>query len=262
MPGEIAKLVLPSENPNAGRVFSYGPWRSGLPGFAYSLPLSLPSAYGAYGFGGYDPIVSGRPESLAIESKFDAAPAEACRAYGVRWVLVADAEHYKREADYWQGVSKCNWCFGFSDSSWPNYQEACLPTAQLRVQREEVSLYEISEASPLAFDRANPSTPLPIEFHGWGSAVQVPGNEVSGNGPRTVVVNIAMRPWLRAASGGQPLEVLADDWGRMEVSVPDGVTNFEVFYDLPWRRGIFMALGLMSATLVGLAVVRKQLLIP
>ena len=52
LPREIAELVLPSQNPLAGRVWSYSPFRAGVPGFAYTLPLCLPSAYGAYGFGG------------------------------------------------------------------------------------------------------------------------------------------------------------------------------------------------------------------
>ena len=72
LPREIAERVLPSQNPLAGRVWSYGPFRSGLPGFASTLPLSLPSAYGAYGFHGYDPIIEARPETRAFLDKFAA----------------------------------------------------------------------------------------------------------------------------------------------------------------------------------------------
>ena len=136
----------------------------------------------------------------------------------------------------------------------PAYREKFLPAAELRVRREEVSLYELPDASPLAFDRANPRAPLPIEFHGWGAEVEVPGT-----GQRTVVVNIVVRPWLRAACGQQPLESSADEWGRMEVRVPDGVTHFQVFYDLPWRRGIFMGVGLAAATLAGMVLIRKRI---
>ena len=98
----------------------------------------------------------------------------------------------------------------------------------------------------------SPQTPLPIEFHGWGAEVEVPGT-----GQRTVVVNIVVRPWLRAACGRQPLESSADEWGRMEVRVPDGVTHFQVFYDLPWRRGIFAGMGLAAATLAGMVLIRN-----
>ena len=253
LPREIAQRVLPSQNPLAGRVWSYGPIRAGLPGFAYTLPLSLPSAYGAYGFGGYDPIIEARPETRAFQEKFAASPAEACRAYGIRWVLVANADYYKKEWEYWWAVRKSDWCFGFSDSGWPTYREKFLPAAELRVRREEVSLYELPDASPLAFDRANPQAPLSIEFHGWGAEVEVPGT-----GQRTVVVNIVVRPWLRAACGRQPLESSADEWGRMEVRVPDGVTHFQVFYDLPWRRGILAGMGLAAATLVGMVLIRNR----
>ena len=112
------------------------------------LPLSLPSAYGAYGFGGYDPIIEARPETQAFQDKFAASPAEASRAYGIRWVLVANADYYEKEWEYWWAVRKSEWCFGFSDSGWPSYREKFLPAAELRFRREEVSLYELPDASP------------------------------------------------------------------------------------------------------------------
>lgn len=254
LPREIAECVLPSQNPLAGRVWWYGPFRASLPGFSYMLPLSLPSAYGAYGFGGYDPVFEARPETRAFQAKFDASPAEASRAYGIRWVLVANPDYYKKEREYWQAACQSDWCLGFSDSSWPRYQEASLPAAKLRVRREEVSLYELPDANPMAFDRAAPQAPLPIEFHGWGTAVEVPGQ-----GQRTVVVNMVVRPWLRAACGKQPLEFSSDEWGRMEIRVPGGVTRVQVFYDLPWRKGIFMAAGLATVTLLGMVLLRKRI---
>ena len=107
---------------------------------------------------------------------------------------------------------------------------------------------------PWRLIRANPRAPLAIRFHGWGAEVDVPGM-----GQRTVVVNIAVRPWLRAACERQPLKSSADPWGRMEVQVPDGITRFQVFYDLPWRRGMLMAAGLATATLSGMALIRKRI---
>ena len=254
LPPEIAQRVLPSQNPLAGRVWSVAPYRSGLPGLACTLPLSLPSAYGAYGFDGYDPIMQFRPETRTIMDKFAAWPAEACRAYGIRWVLVANADHYRKEWEYWWAVRKSKWCFGFSDSKWTDYQKEYLPAAELRVRREEVSLYELPDASPMAFDRASPRAPLAVAFHGWGAEVEAPGQ-----GERTVVVNLAARPWLRAACGQQALEHSADSWGRLEVRVPDGVTQFRVYYDLPWRKGILAGLALAAATLGGMVLVRGHL---
>ncbi|MGO9108224.1 MAG: hypothetical protein ACLP9L_03230 [Thermoguttaceae bacterium] len=258
LPQEIAERVLPGQDPQAGRVLSYGPFRTGLPGYAFTLPLSLPSAYGAYGLGGYDPIIEDRPETRAYQDKFAASPMEASRAYAVRWILVANADYYKKEWEYWWAARKSTWCFGFSDSGWHDYREKFLPAAKLRAQREEVSLYEIPEASPMAFDRARPRAPLSIEFHGWGAEVEVPGS-----GQRTVVVNLVVRPWLKAACGEQRLESSADEWGRMEVRVPQGVNRFQVFYDLPWRRGIVLGIIVAITTLVGFSIIyRMRLLEP
>jgi len=252
LPREIAERVLPSRNPLAGRVWSYGPFRTGLPGFAYTLPLSLPSAYGAYGFDGYDPIIAARPETRAILDRFVESPAAASRAYGIRWILAANSDYYLKEQGYWWAVRNSD--FSYADSGWPRRREDLLSAAKLRVWRDEVSLYELPDASPMAFDRANARAALPIEFHGWGAEVEAPGE-----GRRTIVVNIAERPWLRAACGRQPLESSADEWGRMEVRLPDGVTHFRVFQDLPWRGGVFAGIGLAAATLVGMTIIRKRI---
>ena len=100
-------------------------------------------------------------------------------------------------------AKKKNWCFGFpEDSGWPGFSGTASLGAELRVRREEVSLYELPDASPIGL-RSGPSAqaPLPIVFHKpaprWNRRCLACG---------TSVVNIALRPWLRAASGRQPLE--------------------------------------------------------
>ena len=122
--------------------------------------------------------------------------------------------------------------------------------------RDQVGKFAEAKDGTILLDEVD-CVPLPITFHGWGAEVEAPGR-----GPRTVVVNLVVRPWLRVASGGQPLESSADTWGRMEVRVPDGVTRFQVFCDLPWRRGVVLGAALAMATLAGMALVRKRLLGP
>ena len=39
--------------------------------------------------------------------------------------------------------------------------------------------------------------------------------------------------------------------------VPDDVTRFDVYYKLPWRRGLLMGGCLMVATLAGTAFLRS-----
>jgi hypothetical protein len=245
LPREIAQRISPDEDPQAGRITWLGPWRSGLPGYAWLAPHSLPSAYGVLAIGGYDPIVENRPETLAVQSRCEDSPLEAARAYGVRWILAANSEHYWPERNYWQAVYNHDWCIGYMhDPSADNRNaEALLPAARLCVQRDELRLYELSGACPLAFDRANPAVSLPIRFRGWGAEVESPG------GKRTIVVNMAMRPWVRAAAGSELLPTVADEWGRVEVRVPTAITRFQVFYQLPWRRGLLLGGGLAMATL-------------
>jgi hypothetical protein len=254
LPSEIARQVLPGENPQSGRVMWYGPWRSGQAGYAYLLPHSLPSAYGALAFAGYDPIIERRPESMAIQSRFDRNPIATARAFGVRWILAANPEHYRPERDFWQQVRKKDWCFDFVDEGPPSGEERVMSVAQLRAQRDEVRLFELSGASQMAFDTTKPDLPLPIRFRGWGAEVESPDD-----GERTIVVNMAMRPWVRAVADGTTLPTSADGWGRVEVRVPASVTRFDVFYQLPWRRGLLFGGGLAAATLLGMAAVQRRL---
>ncbi len=214
--------------------------------------MSLPSAYGAYGFLGYDPITESRPETLEVLRKFRDSPVEASRAYGIRWFLISNPDYYDTEREFWLAIHGSYW--PICDPAVPDDLQPLLRTAKLCYHSAELDLYELPDVSPMAFDRAAPQRPLPIRFHGWGGEVQTPGK-----GVRTVVVNVAARPWLRAASGGQSLASSADDWNRLEVRVPDGVSRFDFFYDLPWRRGIIFGAVLAAATLAGFALIRKHL---
>jgi hypothetical protein len=254
LPKEIAQRVLPSDNKQFGRVMWYGPWRSGQTGYAYLLPHSLPSAYGACAFAGYDPIIERRPESMAIQERFDHDPVATARAFAVRWILAANPEHYRPERDFWQAVRKKDWCFDFMEEGPPSGEERVMAAAQLRLDRDDVRLYELSGPCNMAFDKLKPEIALPIKFHGWGAEVESPGG-----GERTIIVNMAMRPWVRARAKGGTLPISADEWGRVEVGVPDGVANFEVDYQLPWRRGLLFGVGLAAVTLLGMGTVRPWL---
>jgi hypothetical protein len=255
LPPEIAQRVLPSGNAQAGRVLWYGPWRSGVAGYANLLPHSLPSAYVALAFAGYDPIIERRPETMAILEQFDRDPVATARAYGVRWVLAANPEHFRPERDFWQAVRKKDWCFDFMDEDSPSGEQRVISKSQLRVDRDDVRLYELSGASPLAFNKAKPDQPLSIRFCGWGAEVNA-----TGEGERTVVVNMAMRPWVKAVAGGEDLQTAADAIGRVEVHLPADVTHFDVYYQLPWRRGLFFGGGLAAVTLLGMGLLRPRFL--
>ena len=70
---------------------------------------------------------------------------------------------------------------------------------------------------------------------------------------------MAMRPWVAARGGGHALAVTADDWGRVVVQVPEGVTKFKVFYQLSWLRGLLFGSGLLVSTIAVMIVVRRKI---
>ena len=248
LPPELASRLLPQENPGAGRFLSYAPLRSGRQGFATGLPLSLASVYGAFAFRGYDPLCEMAAEFQDAQQRLQTTPVAACRAYGIRWLLIAKPDFYRRECGYWMKEIKRPWCIGL-DVPLPEEITSLCDAASPCVQREELTLYELANVSPMAFDKSRPSEALPIRFRGWGADVEVPGG-----GARSVVVNVLARPWLRAMAGGRPLVSTADSWGRLQVSVPDGVQRIEVRCAMGWGRGIVLGLGLTVVALAGIAV--------
>ena len=178
-------------------------------------------------------------------------PIEAARAYGIRWILVANPDHY------WPDAITGNRSANATGASiiWIRTRPAAWIGSHGQLSsacnEKKLRLYELSGTSRMAFDRNKPSDPLPIRFRGWGAEV-----DCAGGGERSIIVNMAMRPWVQAAAAGGFLPASADNWGRVEVRVPDGVTRLEVFYQLPWRRGMLTGGCLMAATLVGVFLVR------
>jgi len=257
---EVAQRLLAREDAPASRFLYYGPVRSGLPRFSQAMPLNLATAYGSYAFGGYDPIMERRPETVAAEERMKEQPIEACRAYAVRWIIVANAEHYRQEAPYWRSFLDGDWCWNYmKDDRLPSYVQALREASTPVFQCDEMTLYELDNASPLAFAENQPRTALPIRYHGWGAEVEVwDGLPRPSIGERSIVVNILQRPWLQAVADGRTLPSSADDWGRMRITVPDGVARVEVRYDVGWQRGILYGLVLAALTLAGCVLIARR----
>jgi hypothetical protein len=135
----------------------------------------------------------------------------------------------------------------------PTYVLALCKASRRVFHSEEVDLYELDDVSPLAFTENRPRAALPVRFHGWGAEVDVPGT-----GERSLIVNVLDRPWLQALTDGHTLSSSADDWGRLRVVVPDGVTRVEVQCNMGWGRGVLGGAGLAALTLGGCFAYRKR----
>ena len=243
----MAERLLPADPQTASRVWYAGPSFSRLPGYAGGLPVSIAAAYGVYSFNGYDPIADFRPETMFARKKMREDPVQACRAYGIRWILSPNPDYYGAEIPEMEAL-----CPVFIDQGIQAQRDAIAKSATLVLRQKETLLYELADVSPLAFDEAQPKTALPIRFLGRGADIDVPGT-----GRRTIIINVLTRPWLFAYGNGRRLSAEPDDWGRLRVVVPDGVERVELRCLMGWWRGIVLGAGLAAATLAGCVLLRK-----
>ena len=252
LPHEIAQRLAPPGDASQSRVWYCGPGFSRLPGFCFGLPMAIASAYDAYSFNGYDPIGEFRPETVAARQRLHKDPVAACRAFGIRWVTAPNPDYYGGETAEMAAINPYFVDLGTSQDLDP------IRKAALSCLREKTTLvYEIGNVAPMAFDESRAAVGLPLSFDGRGAVVDVPGD-----GERTVVVNVLARPWLHAFGNGRSLVAAPDDWGRLRISVPDGVQRVVVRCQFDWGRGIVLGLVLAAATLGVFLYVVKSLRLP
>jgi hypothetical protein len=117
-----------------------------------------------------------------------------------------------------------------------------LSQTQCVLTLSQLALFEVPDASPIAFPLAKPNHALPVRFD--GSGVRVGLSEVPDAGP--IVVNVLMRPWMTARADGAPLRAQPDEWGRVRVEVPPESRMLSVRYSPPWGLG-FLCAGILAA---------------
>jgi hypothetical protein len=216
-----------------GRIASWAPQDSPAADFGLSLAGRLPAVYGIPAFHGYDPIVEYCGPFSAAADRFRADPPAAARAYGIRWVL----EHRTIDRPEFSpnpGVHAVESVVPFGESL-----ATLVSRSKATLELPELTVWETGSPDPLAFPSGHPDTSLPLSLDGGGihlsTAAPLP--------PGPLVVNFLWYPRTRAMSGGTELPVRPDEWGRIVVDVPAGVSAVDVGYHAPWSEGLAMGAG-------------------
>ncbi|MDQ3813424.1 MAG: hypothetical protein M3347_05680, partial [Armatimonadota bacterium] len=243
LPPPMATL-LRSGGSTPQRILPFAPQRSISPDFVFSLRHNLPTAYGIFSFDGYDPFVPITPPNQQASARLQADPIRAARAYGVRWLIVHRlAEHPV-----------------YSPNPVLRHQEQIaqpplrlLASLRRQARRRQVlpavTIWELSDSSPLAFATAAPQRALPIEFDEAGARVDVSPLRDGGR----VVINILRRPEMALTADKRVIPVEADSWGRIVTTVPAGTRVLEMRYAPPWSKG-FLVGALLAVFSVVLTV--------
>jgi hypothetical protein len=242
LPAELAKVVGPDEGGRQQRIMSFGAMRSTDPSYPLALPHNLPCEYEAPAFYGYDALVQRFGRYNACLERVLTQPQATLAAYGVRWLLV------HRTA--WGG-----W-----EPETPNRFERVYPFVGLLntlVDNQQLSLQEIDDylkvieipdVSPLAFDTARPTEPLPLHMSVAGLGIDLEPAAAA----RNIVANFLWYPDIVATADGKPAAVTEDEWQRIVVAVPAGARQIQIRYAPPRATGIAIAFTL---SLLGAAAV-------
>lgn len=235
LPPEFLQLLGPDESGHRQRVMSFAAWRSSDPSYPLALPHNLPSEYEVPAVVGYNPLIQRFGRFTRCLERIAADPRAGLSAYGVRWLVV-----HRTAWGGWQPESENRFerIFPLLEllKALGDNRHISLPALD-----DYVKIVENSDAAPLAFDAAAPTTPLPMRTTAAGLDIDLgPGGD-RGDGPRSVVANFLRYPDIVATADGLPLEVGEDQWQRIVVRVPAGARSLRIRYRPPWGTGCLIA---------------------
>jgi hypothetical protein len=239
LPTSLTRLIDPDEQGRQQRIMSFASMRSIDPTYPLALFHNLPCVYAVPAVFGYDPLIQKFNRYHACFLRVQAQPQAALAAYGVRRLLI------HRTA--WGG--------------WRLYTPNTLDRLNFMVQLleavdenprvgppeldEYLKVIELPRVSPLAFDAASPTEPLPLRMNAVGLDIDL----TSGSRTRNIVANFLRYPDMVATTDGEPVAVDEDEWQRIVVRVPAGARQIRIRYSPPRAPGIAIASILAAAGL-------------
>jgi hypothetical protein len=248
LPDELSRLLRGEDGQPVQRIWCAAAKRSPVSGYAVSLEHNLPSVYGILATEGYDPLVEASTPNRQAKRHLWEAPVKACRAYGIRWVLVHESTPHP----------------SFGSNPWVEWMERIerkrhlilkdlQAQARPKLEVPNLRVLELSGVAPLAFTDTQSPHALPLQIDGSGLRVEV----ASLSRDRRVVVNFLWRPEMKAWADGQPVELDEDWWGRMVAYVPAGAQTLQIRYEPPWTDGWQLAAFLALACGLSAWLVRR-----
>jgi len=252
LPADLLARLHVGDQPT-GRVASWGRYSNNA-AFGLQLPQNLPAVYDLPTAEGVNPLLEGNKLVSRLSKNLAEHPAQAMRAYGVRWHLCQSPDQETEAGSTRTQTWKMEVVSRFERLNVPGFLDR-FPVVRYP---EGLDVYESDPVDPLAFvvekpvESAAQAVPvrrqaLDIELHGWGVAVDV--SRVTGQA--WVVVNFLHYPEMAASVDGQTIPCQADYWGRMVVQVPQGANRLTIRYEPPWGIGVMMG---VAPAIVGLGV--------
>jgi hypothetical protein len=249
LPREMSQLFRAGGEIPEGRILPIAPARSILPDYPLSLALSLPAAYGMASVEGYDPLTQSRPPIRNAMALIYDHPAEALRAYGVRWLVV----HRSARSPVFSPNPLLKGLEGNAHSAFLLSQLESLHAEKV-IDRPEVEVWALPQADPMAFPLGSPSQSLALSLTGSGVVVDTSTLPAGG----IVVINFLWYPNVRASVQGRELPSGRDRWGRVVVQVPPDTKAVRVRLGAAWARGLLNGGLLLFLSLLTMALLTRR----
>jgi hypothetical protein len=249
LPESLAQAISPQTAGGQHRIMSFAAMRTTDPSYPLALPHNLPCHYAVPAFFGYDPLVQRFGRYTACLDRLQQDPRRALAAYGVRWLFV-----HRTVSGGWmpQTPNRFEWVLPYA-----NVLEKLGQAQRLTLgdSDEFVSVVEIPEAAPLAFDADDPGTSLPLMLDVSGAYVGLEPKDA----PRQVVFNFLRYPDLVASVDEAPAPVLEDEWQRSVVEVPARGRHVRLAYSPPKGPGLLVSFGCLGVGVISLLVCGRLL---
>jgi hypothetical protein len=239
----IPELELFRSTSPPARIANLSPWVR-YRGSLGLLPFDVATVHEVLGATGYDPLIAATPESTAQLERFVRDPAGARRAYGIGWITSPGGPPAPLgHVTSWEEPR-------FGVDALIRTSAALLSGCDAVRLADFIAIVKTPAHDPLAFFETDPGTSLRATFDAHGVGVVLPAGSPGGR----LIVNVLLRPNLRGAVDGRPLELEPDAWGRASAVVPAGARSVDVSYEPPFRRGAalggVLAVGAFGAMLV------------
>ena len=213
------------------------------PRIAAVLGRNIATRHGVSAIGGYGSMTAFGHEYATAQRAIVERPAEARRAYGVRWLVrhpparAAEARATGYFADYYF-------------ATFAERLRAAVPGAAPVAAGPAAEVLDLGPADPMAFPLGRPEAPLEARLVRGHVEVRLPARTPAGE----IVLNYLHRPRLVPRLDGETLEARADEWGRLVARVPAGGGVLRLDYDAGWTRGFVLA-AVLALNALGLALI-------
>jgi len=249
---ESARQLLAGSESKPSRIIAIAPIRSPAPGYFRSLALNYPTQLRLLAFDGYDTFIATKHENREALTLLRTKPFEAASAYGCRWLVVQDLSLHPKYSP--------NPMLHPIESLKGSEQKLLAELrshGRLAWHNQDLWLYELPDAQPIAFSSTLPTAALPIALDQSGIAINTDGAPSGA----LITASYLSRPWIQARLDGKTISSGADEWGRICVRLPRPGHVLRIEYAPPWGFASGIA-GLLLLAAFGAGAVSQRLNMP